>query len=105
MYISKEVFLSEASWRIEPRLGFVNLVNAPMASGKTTWARNFNAEGITLLLVPTVALAKQLEAAGWKYVKMQNTNIFTKYLSAFCEIGRVIEEGILFAVPDVLYAR
>ena len=53
MYISKEVFLSEASWRIEPRLGFVNLVNAPMASGKTTWARNFNAEGITLLLVPT----------------------------------------------------
>ena len=79
MYISKEVFLSEASWRIEPRLGFVNLVNAPMASGKTTWARNFNAEGITLLLVPTVALAKQLEAAGWKYVKMQNTNIFTKW--------------------------
>ena len=96
MYISKEVFLSEASWRIEPRLGFVNLVNAPMASGKTTWARNFNAEGITLLLVPTVALAKQLEAAGWKYVKLKTPGLFTKW-----EFGGLPQPKLILYVATI----
>lgn len=72
---SQGIFLSEATWEVEPQLNHINLINAPMACGKTTFTNNLpgSADSKTVLLVPLQTLHSQVGADSGKFISAYST--------------------------------
>ena len=72
---SQGIFLSEATWEVEPQLSHINLINAPMACGKTTFTNNLpgSADSKTVLLVPLQTLHSQVGADSGKFISAYST--------------------------------
>lgn len=62
------VYLSEATFNPPPQINILNFIEAPMGSGKNTWASR-NTGDIKLMLVCTNALLEEAKLDGWQEIR------------------------------------
>lgn len=64
------VYLSQTTFLPEPKIGLLNFIEAPMGSGKNTWASNVGAS-IKLMLVSTNGLLTEAIEDGWTEIRKE----------------------------------
>lgn len=64
------VYLSQTTFLPEPKIGLLNFIEAPMGSGKNTWASNIGVS-IKLMLVSTNGLLAEAIEDGWTEIRKE----------------------------------